>query len=880
MRAATGRARSSQQPVEVPELRTELETVTANPDGSFTAEVAADPVRARGVDGPWREVDYTLTARDGAWTPVAGGEVKFSTGGGDQPLVQYRHGGAGFSLRWPKALPAPQISGPSATYVDALPGLDVVLTAEGGGYAFRTVTKSLQAPTDIDLKVDSDGYRIVADPDSEGVRIEDPDGQALVEQGPPQVIADSPAAGGTRRSSSPSLEVVADVVHLRLPGPTKTRSSADRPQIIDTGMGAKLATWSYVSSLHGDENYKAARDKQGLGSGRCRTTRVAKGKVRSCAGGLNFVSRILWAFRVDSGARNDRIARWKNRTVRDVKFRAFETHAFVCKPATRVDIRTVNSKRVSGATWNKEKKNLGHHLANRTVAYGHPDCKKEGSPVEFGSAALTSYVTKTLTAANPAAGILMKATKETDNMTTGRGWKRFHGYSAALSITFNIQPGLPNPLRMTDTSNDACPNGAGQAYLNTRGPTMRITNPVHKGEAAQQLTTTFQIEHLASDGTASEVERKDVGPKPNNTIVTFSPTAELPDGRYRWHATATDGLLWSGWGPWCEFTVDATAPSGEPSVTSAQFQEDQWGAPAGTVGEFQFTDAGNSDVAEYRWAFNNDQPMNRLPRTGEVTVLTVPVSAFGPSTLYVTMVDQAGNTSERTRGYRIKAKSRCVNPIDDKCAAAVFRMDEGKGTVAADASPAGRKMTLTVDPSKAWVAGPHPDRPNDRAVGFNGSTDHGHTGAGVDSTGGFSVAGWVRATDTRRDFTIVSQNGGTRSGLFLGARGGRWVFGHDLADAPNAETVAAAGGTVTDTWTHLAGVYNPTERTLRLYVNGEQVAEHTEVQISWNASADLQVGRERDKVRPLAGAVDSIRLFQGVLTGGDVERLTRADQAR
>ena len=86
-------------------------------------------------------------------------------------------------------------------------------------------------------------------------------------------------------------------------------------------------------------------------------------------------------------------------------------------------------------------------------------------------------------------------------------------------------------------------------------------------------------------------------------------------------------------------------------------------------------------------------------------------------------------------------------------------------------------------------------RPGDRALAFNGTTDHAHTVSAIDTTRGFAVAAFVRPSDVGRDFTIVSQNGATRSGLFLGSRGGRWVFGHDLVDQPQAATVTATGGT-------------------------------------------------------------------------------------
>jgi hypothetical protein len=125
--------------VTVNELTTATASVTALPDGRLSQVTNINPVRVRSGSG-WVPVTTTLTRQaDGSWSPSAipGDAVRFS-GGGTGPLATISAAGASLSLTWPTALPAPVVSGSSATYRDALPGIDLVLTAtsdQAGGFS-------------------------------------------------------------------------------------------------------------------------------------------------------------------------------------------------------------------------------------------------------------------------------------------------------------------------------------------------------------------------------------------------------------------------------------------------------------------------------------------------------------------------------------------------------------------------------------------------------------------------------------------------------------------------------------------------------------------------------------------------------------------------
>jgi len=137
MFAAARQAKRTGEPVTAAALTTPTEVVTASPGGGFTMSARVAPVRTR-VRDRWEPVDLRLS-RDaaGRYVPAATayGTVSLS-GGGAGPLAATRSGGTSVAVSWPRALPAPTVSGATATYRNALPGVNLVLTATpAGGFA-------------------------------------------------------------------------------------------------------------------------------------------------------------------------------------------------------------------------------------------------------------------------------------------------------------------------------------------------------------------------------------------------------------------------------------------------------------------------------------------------------------------------------------------------------------------------------------------------------------------------------------------------------------------------------------------------------------------------------------------------------------------------
>ncbi|MDQ0767123.1 DNRLRE domain-containing protein [Streptomyces canus] len=169
---AGSRAARSGRPVEVTALRTAYETTWARPDGLLQRRVHATPVRAE-LHGRWQPIDTSLVRTGHGWSPRATNVgLTFSAGSRSASahadrgagvrrvslvaatadtgtaLVTLTTGGHTLQLTWPGTIPPPVIDGSRALYPEIIPGADLMLTADDGGFAQLLVVKNRQAAAD------------------------------------------------------------------------------------------------------------------------------------------------------------------------------------------------------------------------------------------------------------------------------------------------------------------------------------------------------------------------------------------------------------------------------------------------------------------------------------------------------------------------------------------------------------------------------------------------------------------------------------------------------------------------------------------------------------------------------------------------------------
>ena len=163
-------ARACGDRVEVLSQRTETTQVWARPEGGFSTEIYAGPVRFKKGDA-WRAVDLTLRlTADGAVEPVGHPRgLRFSgatTDSGEQLLARVETGDDSISMLWTGALPAPVLAANTATYREVRPGVDLLLTATRLGFEQSLVVKNRAAAARVatmTVPLRSDDLRFVAD---------------------------------------------------------------------------------------------------------------------------------------------------------------------------------------------------------------------------------------------------------------------------------------------------------------------------------------------------------------------------------------------------------------------------------------------------------------------------------------------------------------------------------------------------------------------------------------------------------------------------------------------------------------------------------------------------------------------------------------------
>ncbi|TMR25009.1 LamG domain-containing protein [Nonomuraea turkmeniaca] len=261
----------------------------------------------------------------------------------------------------------------------------------------------------------------------------------------------------------------------------------------------------------------------------------------------------------------------------------------------------------------------------------------------------------------------------------------------------------------------------------------------------------------------------------------------------------------------------------------------------------------------------------------EAKVVPIKPTKDGMNVLRVQALDKAGNLSDpRTYMFLVKASGE----------AWLWGLDEGTGTTAASV-PNTRPATFS-GTGLSWTE----PRLGDAAIA---STGEGYltTGSAVLNTqhpSGFSVAAWVRLTDTtvpRR--TIVAQEGANGSMFRLeyrrdldfdadGILDPAWCFTVTASDAPGAAESRACSRefVVPGDWIPLVGIYKM-DKTLELYVKGTPDLGGARAAgpaiDGWSATGPLSMGKSRSGSAAVAlwyGDLDEVGAYQRELVTTEI----------
>ncbi|MFE4832984.1 LamG domain-containing protein, partial [Streptomyces sp. NPDC056672] len=674
---------------------TESSEVFANPDGTFTQEMNAAPVRAQQDDGRWAAIDTTLV-RDADGSVRARNttaDVTFSGGGSGSGLVTLADDGHELKLGWPDALSAPRLDGDTATYAGVLPDVDLKLTALSTGYTSVLVVKTAEAAQNpalatirmtvsgggLEITPTADGGFVARDGDGSPV-FESPAGRMWDSAGDTQ---DTATAGVTTQlaRTAPSMEAQAetdtDAGAAPLPaakgeltpseGPGSGDASARLPlKIANTSLeitpdpallhgedtvfplyidpptkGIALGDWTALAS-NGTKYWEFDGDK---GVGRCSNY---AGYLCSSS---PYTQRVYFEYPLSS---------IHGKKVLDATLEVYQVWTFTCDPHW-YDLSHVDKGISSSTTWSTRPA-ADDLMGDRNVAYGRGALCSPSQPanwVRFSDNVgeeTNENLTTTLAshAANKAAQITFSVTAHDESDPAA--WARFRN-DAKLSVTYVSYPDKPTSYGVQQgTTGRAC--NASTLPFATSDTTPKMLATVQSADGSQaQLRAMFEVWKADGSSRAWYAASPDGAWVADNAVRDAS-SSTLPvqtDYRMRVKTQAyykTDrgatGVLDSAWSSWCYFRVDTDSPP-PPVVTSADgvyqpAETDPAAGGVGTPGKFTFTPADTnpttagiqSDVVSYKWKLNSGAVSAPITvAKGTATTQTITPNQAGENTIQV-----------------------------------------------------------------------------------------------------------------------------------------------------------------------------------------------------------------------------------------------------
>jgi RHS repeat-associated protein len=608
--------------VQITAQTNEYDQGVAQPNGIVRWEHHYRPVRIE-RDDAWIPVDTTLkTAADGTVQPAATAVGLVFSGGGNGPLVSVTEAGGTLKLGSPLGnLPAPVLTGDTATYPAVLPDVDLKLTADVDGFAQVLVVKTREAAANpklakLTFPLTTSGLTVTTD-SAGNLRATDTGGTVTLSGNAPEMW-DASAQGATgARATLPEAAEPTGVTKRLATTASKTQITVTPnqamlddpatvyPVYIDPGATATRSSWAKVSSANPTTAYWNSTGTAQVGG-----TPTASNKYRSI-------------FNLNLGA-----TPVPGKYVNDADFHITQNYALYCE-SHPVELRATGPS-TSSTTWNNQPAwNASQGSVNSLAGC---DSAHPGAPIEFD---VTAHVRAAATDAwsNLSYGLW------TPDEAGLRSYKEFSN-NPYVTISYTGYAVVTSKGTLPPTT---CATGTSRPYVNTKTPTLRVrvTDP-------EGATVRPEIEWDTLGGAKIGSAQPLPGNYSGALFAAAVPAGAFAEGgSYSWKARGFDSTVWGPWNSACEFTVDSIAPSAAPTVTSSTYPAGQWAGGAGTAGTFTFGAAGVTDVAAYEYGLDTNPPTDAVSpsATGGSASVSITPPTDGAHILYVRSRDRAGNLS-------------------------------------------------------------------------------------------------------------------------------------------------------------------------------------------------------------------------------------------
>ncbi len=566
--AAAVTARASGVRVEVEGLRDEFSMTFANPGGTFTREVHGGQQRFRDEDtGQWRDVDLDLvSAADGSVAPkghplglrlsgasAAGGDVAAVDAGRARDRSR-----RSVSLAWPGRLGKPVLSGPTATYREVRPGVDLVVESRRTGFEQHFVVKDAAAAAagSWSYTVKTRGLTARSDADG-GVSFVDEAGE-VASRVPPAFAWDAavdPRSGEPASMVPVALGVAqkgAGRATLTLTPPAVWLGDPGRvfPVTVDPtyAAGSLLPSFdTYVQSNVSSTDYSSATELR-VG------THDGSTVSRSF---LNFNLGSLAGLQVMMGSLS-----------------LYQTWSYSCGARTLVAYQS-KTLASTATRWSNQPAVYSTAVGSTATARGY----SSSCPAGRVNIDVTALVQAWAGASGSASGIALRAGNEADVY----GWARFASletsYDPVLSYTYNRRP----DAAVTPSPSTGLAYG-GVYYV----PTARPRIQGWAKDPDQDLVALTHEVHSSTAGTAASKAASCATPMTaSGALASCDITTTLADNTEYYVRTAVKDKVgaWNGtWSPWRTIRVAAATPAA-PVISCPGRAHDSWtdAAPAADV---------------------------------------------------------------------------------------------------------------------------------------------------------------------------------------------------------------------------------------------------------------------------------------------------------
>lgn len=671
-------ARATGKPVEVLGQRSETSRQFVLPDGRMYAETSGAPVQFKDPSATttsgWRRVDTRLVKDSSGIHPVAvPGAVSLGTGTTDVVSdIEADGTGARFGLEG-VSLPAPTLSGSTATYKDVVAGVDLEVEVRPAGFEVSWLVRDAAGAKALVDKYTSGGSVVLPtvvsgvglEPQAASGGVDLVDGAKKVRGriGEPVMWDATGAATGVQKPVAVSLSVkkTSTLAPRSAKAKTVTRAGvnvgAQRAWLTDPARTFPITidpTYAIAKAWPVFDTYV----QNGVTSDVSTSSELKLGD-----NGSNQDARIFMNF--DAAA-------FKGRTITSANLSLLETYSWSCQAR---GWSAYDAGLASASTRWTAQPSIGVKRATSTQTNGYSASECAAGRVGIDMTAQAKAWSSTSAAK---VGMMLRADDETDPY----GWKRFYSndsnYAPVMGIYYNRAPGTPNKPALSKSSVHD-----GKTYLAYNDPVVSTPLP----SDADGNTVRLDFYTFASAGaTTSSGYLCSTGYGTSGATGSCD-SKTFADNTHTWiRARAFDAMDYSGWsapleiyttlssppaptiscpsaaGSWtddvraaetCTVTLTGTAAASYSAPTTLRYTVDGGATQfmtvtqptastptkvsikiGGTVGLHRMTAIAQSPVgrqssaAEYHFGYG--APSLSSPVAGQTTTDTLAVAAAGP----------------------------------------------------------------------------------------------------------------------------------------------------------------------------------------------------------------------------------------------------------